>query len=541
MKKLILITLVFLGITIYAQDEMTTVWESKLEHKMLFTGTGLEGEVSYAASDKSITAFNNDDGKVIWTKKFKEIAPGLKKIDELIPFWASKTIFLFDKKMGKDKIACIDLNTGDLLWETSKYQNVTEDNVVYLSEDNAFAISLKDKLVYIKARTGEEKWSTSTFKGVVGKYIWEDGFIVAVNFQPSGLAALFTGFKNQIAKINLSNGDIVWEQAYIGRAERKAVTREFLFDITLKEDMVILRMNGFQAYDYKTGEELWSAAFDFTPDKIVKAPQGSKRFGIYGAVAEPIIEGDEVFILDMSSKKSQYLKKYERKTGKLIWTSKEIKGAKAIPSIGKSGDKVILQIGGVVEAQAYIVNKSPEGTTTTEKIWYPDVKPWGLMAINTSDGSVAWRSEKFKKGISNSFTIDENVIVSSGKSLYSLKSSDGKNNYEISLKDDGIGLGVKIMPFNDQIIVIGGKGVSSHNINDGKLTNSSKYRASSLEAIEGDYLILKTDKADIASFDLNTCKYKQFKAKKGAVTALSGDGKFVYVYEKKDVTKLSTE
>ena len=42
-------------------------------------------------------------------------------------------------------------------------------------------------------------------------------------------------------------------------------------------------------------------------------------------------------------------------------------------------------------------------------------------------------------------------------------------------------------------------------------------------------------------FDLNSCKYKEFKAKKGAVTDLTEDGgDFVYVYEKKTVTKVGT-
>ena len=54
-------------------------------------------------------------------------------------------------------------------------------------------------------------------------------------------------------------------------------------------------------------------------------------------------------------------------------------------------------------------------------------------------------------------------------------------------------------------------------------------------------LIMKTDNADIASFNLDTGKYKEFKAKKGATTTLTTDGKYVYVYEDKVVTKVSTE
>jgi len=107
--------------------------------------------------------------------------------------------------MGKDQIACVNMETGKLLWSTTKYQKITEEVVLYIPEEDAFAMSLKNELVFIKAQTGEEVWSTTKFKGVVGKYVYDPDArtMVMVNFVPGGLAAFFTGFKNQIAKINL--------------------------------------------------------------------------------------------------------------------------------------------------------------------------------------------------------------------------------------------------------------------------------------------------------------------------------------------------
>jgi hypothetical protein len=52
---------------------------------------------------------------------------------------------------------------------------------------------------------------------------------------------------------------------------------------------------------------------------------------------------------------------------------------------------------------------------------------------------------------------------------------------------------------------------------------------------------MTTEGDDLAAFDLNTCKYKQFNARKGAVSDLSVDGKYVYVYENKVVSKLKTQ
>ena len=56
-----------------------------------------------------------------------------------------------------------------------------------------------------------------------------------------------------------------------------------------------------------------------------------------------------------------------------------------------------------------------------------------------------------------------------------------------------------------------------------------------------DIVLMKTDKDDFAAFDLSTMTYTMYNARKGAITWLErADAKYVYVYEKDEVTKLST-
>lgn len=546
-KPLSLLFLLLFSILLKAQDDMPMVWEHKLEHKIMFTGTGTEERgYSYAASEKEMTVFSNTTGETIWTKDFSDIAPKLNKIDELIPFWEANTIFLFDRKLGKDQIACIDISTGQLLWTTNLYQDLSEDVIMFIPELDGFAITLKEKLVFIKTRTGEEKWSTTKFKGVVGKTLFtEDGYLVMVNFMPDWISALFGGFKNQIMKLDPKNGDIIWENTYIGRAERKVISKEFLYDLNVQNNKVFLRLNGLQVYDYKTGATLWSAAFDFTPEKLVGKPAGAKKFGIYNAVADPIISGQDVYVLDMTNKRSQYVKKYDLNSGRLLWTSPEIKEARAIPNMYLDGDHIVLQIGGRVEAQAYIYKRqtNADGSVTiTEewKVWFPEVKPFGVQAFNTKDGSQAWESERFKKGITNMIFEDGNLIVCSGKALYSIDSKTGNEKFEVPVTNGGVGEATIISKYNGMIVVVGEKGISTFSPKDGAVIASGKYRTSEVDAYFDDIMMMKTAKADIAAFDLNTCKYLEFKARTGAVTTLSTDGNFVYVYEKKTVTKLKT-
>lgn len=406
MKQILTPILMSAAIGLHAQEDMPTVWETKLEHRFDYTGTGTEERgYSFSADDKEMTVFDNKTGATKWTGRYKDLTPKLSKVDELIPFWESDAVFLFDRKMGKDQIAVLELATGKMLWNTDKYQNLSDENVVYIPEKDGFAISLKERLVFVKAKTGEELWSTDKFKGVAGQYVTTpDGKLVMVNFVPGNLAALFTGFKNQIVKIDLANGNILWENTYIGRAERKVISKEFLYDLNVEGDKVFLRMNGMQVYDLNTGANIYTAAFDYTPDKIVGAPAGAKKFGVYHAVADPVIVGDDLYVLDMSSKKSQYVKKYDRNSGKLLWTSPEIKEARAIPNMYVVGDRILLQIGGNVECQAYIYRRERQSdgsyTIVEEwRIWRPNVKPNGVQAFNTADGSLAWDSERFRKGI----------------------------------------------------------------------------------------------------------------------------------------------
>lgn len=413
-KQLLTLLAIWCILGVNAQDEMPVVWELKTDHKIIYDGTGTEDRnYSYASSDKEITFFANKTGRVLWTKPFKQLTPNLSKIDELIPFWEANTLFLFDRKMGKDQIACIDMQTGSLLWSTDKYQNVSEENIVYIPERNGFAISLKDRLVFMKVSNGEEVWSTAKFKGVVGRYIYtNDGHLVTVNFIPSGLVALFTGLKNVIAKINMDNGDIVWENTYIGRAERKLISKEFMYDIKVEGPRVLLILNGVQVYDYNTGATLWSAAFDYTPDGV-RRPANAIRYGVYGAVADPVLSPDnlDLYVLDMSNKRNQYVKKYDANTGKMIWTSPEIKEARAIPGMYLIGDMVLLQIGGIVEIQTYEKFETQYYTQYFYRTYYDNVKPNGLQAFNSKDGSLAWESEKFKKGITNAYVDGEDLLI----------------------------------------------------------------------------------------------------------------------------------
>lgn len=543
MKNSILTAISCIALTtgVFAQEEMKTEWTKKFDHKTDWVGTGLEGpkEVSYIATDKEITVYKTSDGSVVWTKSYKELVPGLRKVDAFAPFWKSDAIFLFDKKMGKDKLAVVDLNTGDVLWESAVYQGLTNENIEYIPEEKGFLLSLAGNITMVDARTGEERWETTAFKGAIAIWQYVDGDLVMLNVAPPGLRGLFKGFKNQIVRMNLSNGELKWSQSYVGIPERKLVTKERIYDMNVEGDKVFLTMNGLQVFDVNTGATLWSAAYG--ESLTGSSFGGGNSSAMYGTVADPIRVGRDVYIINRSKKKKFFLTKYDVNSGKQLWVSEQFKAAKAVPGLYVIDDKVIVQVGGVVEVQSITTRRETDGSiTTTYSVGTKNIKPNGLMAFNTSDGTQAWDSERFKKGITNAYADGNNLIVSSGKALYSINYKNGDVNFEEDVKNGGVGNAVQIRPYKDKIVVLGEKGVSLFSSKDGKLIKANKYKKATAEKQVDNILLMRTEKNDFAAFNLDDCSYVMYNAKKDSQQTLSEDGNYVWAYEKKEVTKLKT-
>lgn len=186
-----------LATNVFAQEDMKEVWVKNPTHKINWTGMAEEQGFVYSSSLKEITLYKTSDGSIIWNKEFGTLAPKFKKVDELIPMWDAKVFFIFNRRTGGDQMVVADMTSGQPLWSSDAYEDLSDENIVYIPEAEAFAVSTKKALTFIKARTGQVLWETAKFKGVVGAYVVDsdEGTITMLNYKPSGLAALFSGFK----------------------------------------------------------------------------------------------------------------------------------------------------------------------------------------------------------------------------------------------------------------------------------------------------------------------------------------------------------
>jgi outer membrane protein assembly factor BamB len=574
MKQIFLLWLAMASTTaLVAQTEMKEVWEVKVPHRTELNELDDETGLIVTSSEKEISLVDAKSGKIIWTNDFKSLSNGaLKKVDERIPLWDAKAIFLFDrKKMGADQMVVIDLYTGKQLWRSEKYEGVTGGSMAYVPELDMFAITAKKSFHMIKAKTGEEIWESQGFKGTLGKYIYNatEKTITALSVNPLAssnsavigsilkAATAFGAFKSQLTKFNVTNGDILWQTEIKGVVEREIKTNKIVAKMKLVGEKLFLTLQGLQVYDYSSGSLLWSVVHDETVLEETKRGIGSGYTGrklvksaVYNAVAEPLVDGNDVYLFDMAGKNAQYVSKYDLQSGKLIWKSKELKRLTIAPNLYKVGGNIIIQIGGWAEVQGIVEEKqqvsgfgggSSIAIRTYEKVrFFKAFGPFGVEALNATNGEFVWRSERFAKGVTNAFVHNNELVVASGKELYNLNPENGTEKYEVSIKEDDIKETEQIFKLGNNAIIVCGKGVSSHQITNGTKNWVVKTKRGDLTGVVNGIAFYATEKSDQVAIDLNTGKYTTFDARKDSFAEFTDDGEYIFVFEKDKITKAKT-
>lgn len=573
-----------------ASGNFKSVWESEFANKADFLAvTGGKGDGYVLGTDDNSATVMNSDGKMIWEGDYKTITTNkTNKSEYQYSIWKEGGkggyLFLFDsRKLGTDRIAVIDIANGKELWNSENYQNLIPkdkgelnsagdeiETVKYISELDAFLIAQKDGMNMVKATTGEKVWETKLIKGAVAKYIYdkEKNEILLINFKPTALGALLSGFKNQFVKINASNGEVVWDASFRGTIEKELVTRKPILDLYIRGDKVFLWLDGIQVYNINNGQKLWEN--EYKNDATGSSGNGlggkllnggsTTRTGMYGALADPVFTDDAVYIVIFGTRsKTKYVEKHDINTGKLLWASEKITGAVSMPKIHKSGDKILVQIGGKVQFQQIIRTtggglgaSSLVGASTTYKIFYDYVaQKNGILSINDTDGKTAWRSERFDKRITDLvIDKDQTVFVGDGDEFYSYDIKSGKQNFEVKHQDAKVGRAFDVIDYGDNVVVISEKGLASYKKGDGK----RNYATDKLRGIDfwydidGNFFLRnqKEGKNIIHGINMDNGETKgtvESKGKGGSPVYgdgidISDDGEFIYAFKGKKLEKI---
>jgi hypothetical protein len=573
-----------------ASGNFKSVWESEFSNKadrLAVTGGNADGLV-LGTDDNSATVINSE-GKMVWEGDYKNITTNKTNKSELqFSIWKDGGkggyLFLFDsRKLGTDRIAVINMATGKELWNSENYQNLIPkdkgdlssagdeiETVKYISELDAFLIAQKDGMNMVKATTGEKIWETKLIKGAVAKYVYDKAKneILMVNFKPTALGALLVGFKNQLVKINASNGEILWDASFRGSIEKELVTRKPIIDMWLKGDKLFLWLDGIQVYNLNNGQKLWEVEYE---NDVNKNTNGGGRSlmstgtskSIYRTLADPLFTEDAVYIVIFATRdRTKYVEKHDIQTGKLLWASEKIAGAFSMPNLYKAGDKIMVQVGGKVQVQEIIATKPTSsslgssafsgGIERTYRIYYDYVaQKNSIIALNDNDGKTAWRSEKFDKRITDMIIDkDQTVFVGDGDEFYSYDIKSGKQNFDVKHGDAKVGKAFDVINFNDNVVVISEKGLASYKKVDGK----RNYATDKLAGIDywydiaGNFFLRnqKNSKNIIHGINIENGETKgtvESKGKGGSPNYgdgidISDDGEFIFAFKGKKLEKI---
>jgi hypothetical protein len=560
-----------------------TVWESEFDNKAtVLAVTGSDKDSYVLGTDDNSASVLDGDGKKVWAGDYKNITTNkTNKCDFQYSVWKDKGkggyLFLFDaRKLGTDRIAVIDMANGKELWNSENYQNLipkdrgelgssTSDleTIKYIDELDAFLIAQKDGMNLVKAKTGEKVWETKLIKGAVAEYTYDKAKneIVMLNYKPTFFGALISGFKNQLLKVNAANGEIIWDASFRGLVEKELVTRKPILDLWVKGDKVFLWLDGIQVFNANSGQKLWEVAYENDVNKGKKSILGSPKVQkeIYRTLAKPLFTDDAVYIVISATRdRTKYVEKHDINTGKLMWASEKITGAYSMPNIYKSGDRVLVQVGGKVQVQEIVTQTGTStysalsGSSVTYSIsWDYVAQKNSLLSLNDADGKTAWRSEKFDKRITDMIIDkDKTVFIGDGDEFYSYDIASGKQLFDVKHNDAKVGRAFDVLDYGDNVVVVSEKGLASYRKADGK----RNYATDKLKGIDYSYEVggnfflrnQQNNKNIIHGINMETGETKgtvESKGKGGSPVYgdgidISEDGEYIYAFKNKKVEKI---
>ena len=567
-----------------------TVWEGEFDNKASrIAYCDSNGNYVIGTDDNSATVMNSE-GKTLWSGDYKKITTNKTNNSEF-QFVVYKEnggyLFLFDKRsLGTDRVAVIDMATGNEMWNSEQYQNLipkdkdrdqsgTDDGeletVKYINELDAFLISQKASIILVKAKTGEKVWETNRFKGGVGKYVYDakKNEIIMLNFKPTAMGALFAGYKNQLVKINAANGDVLWDATFTGSIEKELVTRKAIVDLWIKGDKLFMYLDGLQVYNMSNGQKLWEVTYENDMGGANGGLfSGGRRSKIYGTIADPLFTDNAVYIVILGTRdRTKFVEKHDLESGKLIWASEKITGALCMPNIYKANDKILVQVGGKVQVQEFRLEETTTGLSAglalggfgggSVKQWVPYIysdyknQKNSVLCLDEATGKTAWRSEKFDKRITD-LILDNNktVFVGDGDEFYGYDIASGNQLFDVKHNDAKVGKAFDVIDFGEKVVVVSEKGLASYNKKDG----SRAYATDKIKGIDqwynlnGNFFLRdqRNKKNIIYGIDMTNGETKgsvESKGKGGSPEYGNGiditdDGEYIYAFKGKKVEKI---
>jgi len=312
----------------------------------------------------------------------------------------------------------IDGRTGERIWrrETGRINEtavtpVPETDLILFTRD----LGSKSRLEAVDIVTGESIWQSDKVKGDVMQLAVEpssDLLAVVLVKDARGDSGSVLKRKPVIHLLRLSDGEELWKKELDGEIEMMpARFGEGLGEVAFTLDnyraplmidgRLFLFYDGATSYDARTGKEKEREKFRINEE------------GLALTEADPVIDESRIYLSGRGR-----IRAVNRRTGNVEWKADDIGNAAEMALIGTT---LFVRTG---------------GQFTRLKDGEPEAKgPYGVAAIDVSNGEVKWRFKGADKGLTNFVFADANtILIADRDDLISIDARSGKRKDKIEHK-----------------------------------------------------------------------------------------------------------
>ncbi len=314
----------------------------------------------------------------------------------------------------------IDGQTGERIWRrsTGKIEEtavtpIPDTDLILFSRD----LGSKSRLEAVDLISGASIWRSDKIKGdVMQLAVDPEADLIAVVLVKDPKANAGSEFKRKpiVHVLKLSTGDELWKKDLDDSIEMMPSRfGEGLGEITFTLDnyrapmmvdgRLFLFYDGSTSYDALTGKEKEREKFKINED------------GLALTEADPVFDDKYVYISGRGR-----IRAVDRRTGNVAWKADDLGICAEMAIIGQT---LFVRTGGQFTRlkDGEIVSKGP----------------YGVSAIDTTNGKTKWRYKGADKGLTNFVFRDANTILIADKDdIYTINASDGKRRDKFNHKID---------------------------------------------------------------------------------------------------------
>ena len=314
----------------------------------------------------------------------------------------------------------IDGQTGERIWRRSTGK-INETAVTPVPDTDLILISRdlgsKSRLEAVDLVSGASIWQSDKVKGdVMQLAVDPESDLIAVVLVKDPKADAGSEFRRKpiVHVLKLSTGDELWKRELDGDIEMMpsrfgeglgeiAYTLDNYRAPMMIDGRLFLFYDGSTSYDAHTGKEKEREKFKINEN------------GFALTEADPVFDDRQVYISGRGR-----IRAVDRKTGNVIWKADDLGISAEMAIVGQT---LFVRTGGQFTRlkDGEIVSKGP----------------YGVSAIDTTNGKTKWRYKGADKGLTNFVFADANTILIADKDdLYTINATDGQRRDKFEHKID---------------------------------------------------------------------------------------------------------